>query len=493
MMGPLAANLFDMGTTTLDRIMPRDAKGEEQTFPQVAGRAYDDVTTTIGQAYDDVTLPDQVNRSVENVDLGTRPPHELRDPTLADDPEPGPLLGPEHHVDLKSPRGADVMPPMVVGARDPGLGPIVDVDLDANPGFPTVPLAPNPLVGDPLATMPAPLLDHSAPAFPGHSEGPPMPTSLVPTSSPAVDASAPAFDAPHLQLGGAAVGGGIAGGFFAGATDLYRSIVLGEDVGLGEAAFDVAAGAGEGAVSEVGEEIVGHGVASTLARAVPILAGGAADFAGRVAGGGIVDGAIAGITSTFENSAALEAGTVDSSDATANVLVDAGIGFGSGLAGAAVGATVGSTVGSVVPVAGTALGGAVGAGVGFAAGALTSMGISALAHHSGFSDWAKEGLGDGLEAVETPLDVLWGGVNGAIDGAGTGAMGGAAAGALATGGTGAAIGMLGGPLGALAGGAIGAGVGALGGGLIGAIPGAGIGAGAGIANELGDIWFGADE
>jgi hypothetical protein len=282
---------------------------------------------------------------------------------------------------------------------------------------------------------------------------------------------------------------GAAGGAMgAVGADLYRGLVLGEDVGLGEMAFDATMGAGLGVAAGVASDELGQGL-GTLGRAIaPSLL---PEVAGHVMGGGIVDGAISGVMSTLSNAEAVESGEIDAAHGTANVLVDTSVGLGAGLAGAATGAALGS----FFPGAGTA----VGAGLGFAGGVVGSTAVQLLAHGTGFSDWAKEGLGDQLGCLEDPLAAGWQGVNGGLDGALNGAAvggaGGAAMGALSSGATGAALGFLcGGPIGALAGAALagtaGAATGALLGAGVGTVPGMGIGAGMGLATGLYD-WLAA--
>jgi hypothetical protein len=286
------------------------------------------------------------------------------------------------------------------------------------------------------------------------------------------------------RLGTAAGVGGATGAGLSLATDAFRGIVLGEDVSLGEVAGNAAFGAATGAAGDVGQEIVGQG----LTRAI------GSELVGNIAGGGVVDAAIAGVGSTLSNGAAIERGEIDAAHATANVAVDVGVGLAGGLAGAGTGALIGS---AACPVFGTAIG----AGLGFVGGALGSMGVSMLADGTGFTDWAKQGIGDNLGFAETPLSIGWSGVNGAIDGAmtgvGAGAAGGAAMGAIGTGASMAALGFcMGGPLGALALGGLGAGVGAAGGALIGGglglVPGLGIGAGMGFAEGMSDWWNGTN-
>jgi hypothetical protein len=134
----------------------------------------------------------------------------------------------------------------------------------------------------------------------------------------------------------------------------------------------------------------------------PRMGGG---FRGGLKGGAIVDAVTSGLFSTWDNAGAYERGDIGAGQATANVVVDTGVGIGSGWAGAAAGAAIGS----VIPVAGTA----VGAGIGFLAGMAGSYLANELAHGSGFTDWAKEGLGGVLGNYDESLAGMWGGIAGA--------------------------------------------------------------------------------
>lgn len=371
-------------------------------------------------------------------------------------------------------------PSLVVSSPD--LPMVVPPEIPPMPDFtaPKAPVIPPSLPLPPEARLSPMVIEQPAATAPGVA--PAVAPEPTPTPTPTTS-DAPSVAAPSMHLGSAAAAGGLTGGLGALGTDLYRKYVLGEDVSAGAMATNTTVGAAVGAGSNVASEVVGAGIAKAAA---PVLGAGA-NLVGAVAGGGIVNGAVAGLTSTFSNASKVESGEVDAAHATANVAVDAGVGLAGGLAGAATGAAIGS----VVPVAGTALG----AGLGFVGGGLATLAVSMAAEHSGFSDWAKGGLGDALGVAEQPLDVMWSGINGGIDGAATGAMvgggAGAAMGALGTGLTGAALGfMAGGPVGALLGGAAGAGAGAIGGGLVGAslgaLPGAAIGAGMGVADGLMD-------
>jgi hypothetical protein len=132
----------------------------------------------------------------------------------------------------------------------------------------------------------------------------------------------------------------------------------------------------------------------------PRLGGG---FKGGLKAGGIVDAVTSAGFSTFDNAEAYRRGDITAGQATANVVVDTGVGVGAGMAGMAAGAAIGS----VVPVAGTA----VGALVGFGAGMLGSWAASSLAEHSGFTKWAKEGLGGALNNFNKPLSKAWDGIS----------------------------------------------------------------------------------
>jgi len=130
---------------------------------------------------------------------------------------------------------------------------------------------------------------------------------------------------------------------------------------------------------------------------------------GGIAAGGLVDGITSGAFSAWDNAGAYEQGDIGAGQATANTVVDGGVGLVSGLAGGASGAAAGAAIGSVIPGAGTL----VGAGVGFLAGMAGSYLTHELANRSGFTDWAKEGLGGALGNYDENLAGVWDGIAGA--------------------------------------------------------------------------------
>ena len=152
----------------------------------------------------------------------------------------------------------------------------------------------------------------------------------------------------------------------------------------------------------------------------PRLGGG---LRGGLKAGGVIDAATSGLFSTWDNAGAYERGDVTAGEATANVLVDTGVGVSSGLAGAAAGAAIGS----VIPVAGTAIG----AGIGFLGGMAGSYlanevfsndtlgGWLGLEGEDGegisISDAAKAGLGGVLNNFDDSLSGAWEGIAGAKD------------------------------------------------------------------------------
>lgn len=169
-------------------------------------------------------------------------------------------------------------------------------------------------------------------------------------------------------------------------------------MGIGEAASNTALNTGVGAASGWANDALSHR-----------LGGG---WKGALKGGALVDAVTSGLFSTWDNAKAYGAGKETAGQATANVLVDTGIGVGSGMAGAAAGAALGS----VIPVAGTA----VGALVGFGAGMLGSWATHKLADGSGFTDWAKRGLGGALDHANKPLARAWDGIAGSTNAISTG-------------------------------------------------------------------------
>ncbi len=116
-------------------------------------------------------------------------------------------------------------------------------------------------------------------------------------------------------------------------------------------------------------------------------------------GGAIVDAVTSGVFSTFENGEAYRDGKVTAGQATANVAVDTGVGVTSGLAGMAAGAAIGS----IIPGAGTVVGGL----IGFGAGMVGSWLARSALDGSGFTNWAKEGLGGVLNNFNQPLGKAW--------------------------------------------------------------------------------------
>ena len=173
-------------------------------------------------------------------------------------------------------------------------------------------------------------------------------------------------------------------------TDLYDHFVDGKDVSVSDIAAHAAGNSGVASLGALANDRV----------LTPRLGGG---LRGAMKGGAIIDAVTSGAFSTWDNASAYREGRETASQATANVLVDTGVGVGAGLAGAAAGAAIGS----VIPVAGTA----VGAGIGFLAGTAGSYLTRKLADGSGFTDWAKRGLGGTLSRFEQPLGRAWDGIS----------------------------------------------------------------------------------
>lgn len=164
----------------------------------------------------------------------------------------------------------------------------------------------------------------------------------------------------------------------------------------GQAVADTALNTGVGGASGLANDALAHR-----------LGGG---LRGGLKGGAIVDALTSGAFSTWDNAKAFREGRESAGQATANVVVDTGVGVGAGLAGAATGAAIGS----VIPIAGTALG----AAVGFGAGMLGGWAAHKLADSSGFTDWAKRGLGGALNRFNRPLTRVWDGVSSATNAVG---------------------------------------------------------------------------
>lgn len=176
--------------------------------------------------------------------------------------------------------------------------------------------------------------------------------------------------------------------------DLYDRFVNHKDVSAGAMAEHAATSGGVATLGALANERL----------LTPRLGGG---LRGGMKGGAIVDAVTSGLFSTWDNAAAYREGRENAGQATANVVVDTGVGVGSGLAGAAAGAAIGS----VIPVAGTA----VGAGVGFLAGMAGSYLARTLSDKSGFTDWAKRGLGGTLQRFNQPLGKAWDGISSATN------------------------------------------------------------------------------
>lgn len=176
--------------------------------------------------------------------------------------------------------------------------------------------------------------------------------------------------------------------------DLYDRFVNHKDVSAGDMVGHAAANSGVATLGSLANERL----------LTPRLGGG---LRGAMKGGAIVDAVTSGLFSTWDNAAAYRQGRENAGQATANVVVDTGVGVGSGLAGAAAGAAIGS----VIPVAGTA----VGAGIGFLAGMAGSYLARTFADKSGFTDWAKRGLGGALQRFNQPLGKAWDGISSATN------------------------------------------------------------------------------
>jgi hypothetical protein len=237
----------------------------------------------------------------------------------------------------------------------------------------------------------------------------PPPVDVTPNrSSPAVDVSTytnkvTTEAAAHSRAGGARYG---AAG--AGIVTLVGDVKTGH-FDAGQLATNVAGGAAVGQADTllsraidraITPPIVPPNVAGSALVDASVSDAGAATRAVSVAAGissaGIVGGVVSGGVSIWTQADAVKNHQVAAGQATANVVVDTGVGVASGLAGAAAGAAVGS----VVPVAGTA----VGAVVGFAVG----MGVGWVAQHSGAINAAKQALGRTLtDHFEKPLQKAW--------------------------------------------------------------------------------------
>ena len=236
-----------------------------------------------------------------------------------------------------------------------------------------------------------------------------IPDATPNRSSPAVDpvrynGAVEADAGAHGRAGGArygAAGAGLAtliddartGRFNTGelATNVASGAVAGHADTLLSRAIE---GAMRPPVAPVG--VAGSSLASAETNAVG-AASRPVGFGASVASGSIISGLVSGGATVWNDADAVASHQMDAGHATADVVVNTGVGLGAGAAGAAAGAAVGS----IVPVAGTAVGAVVGFGVG--------MGASWLAEHSGGTAWLKSELGDALETnFEKPLESAWG-------------------------------------------------------------------------------------
>lgn len=217
-------------------------------------------------------------------------------------------------------------------------------------------------------------------------------------------------DSPgRTQRGGAARYGLAGAGLFSGLDNL-NEVVHGRK-GVGQALTDTAASTGVGGVSAVASEALAHRMGGSLASTGTGLRNSLAAAKPGFKAGTVVDAVTSGLFSTWDNAGAYRLGRETAGQATANVMVDTGVGVTSGLAGAAAGAAIGS----VIPVAGTAVGALLGFGAGMAGSWLANKAIS----KSGVADWAKTKLGGALNHFDQPLSKAWNGVSqatGAISG-----------------------------------------------------------------------------
>lgn len=252
--------------------------------------------------------------------------------------------------------------------------------------------------------MGAPAGDGDAPVM---SDSPLADTVLADS---AVDGASPTAEtstepttagAPRQSYGSVALLGGATEALVTLGVDLYK-ISQGEEMSAGDVATDVGVAGVRGAGTSVVTEALARSLGGTVG----------AD----IGAGGIVSAVTAGLTSTWNNADAYQSGDVSAADATANVLVDTGIGLSAGLAGAAAGAAIGS----IIPGAGTLIGGAIGFVAGTLGSMLASTAVTTVAQESGFTDWAKDGLGDLLGGAEEPLSAVWDNVGAAQDAISTG-------------------------------------------------------------------------
>lgn len=208
--------------------------------------------------------------------------------------------------------------------------------------------------------------------------------------------------------------GALVGGAISAATSLpqvFEQYRAGDYTGAAQTFLGATAtGAGVGAFSSAGEQIVGGHLTNQLSRSTfventanRLYANGAArnffsrmagteasnissqtfnstvrTFAGRMGGAGIVGGLVSGGFSAYDQIGAYNRGEVTGSQAIGTIAGETAVGVGSGLAGAAAGAAIGS----IVPGVGTVVGAVVGFGVGWLAdGGLRALGVDkAIAH-----------------------------------------------------------------------------------------------------------------
>lgn len=266
----------------------------------------------------------------------------------------------------------------------------VDFDANGTPG--------------PIRVDPAHLNQHAGGPAPGVMPGGYDPIPLGNKLHPAHPEHTPASESGgQTQRAGSMryAAGGAALASLGG--DLYDRFVNHKDVSAGDMVGHAAANSGVATLGSLANDRL----------LTPRLGGG---LRGAMKGGALIDAVTSGLFSTWDNASAFRQGRENAGQATANVIVDTGVGVGSGLAGAAAGAAIGS----VIPVAGTA----VGAGIGFLAGMAGSYLARTAADKSGFTDWAKRGLGSGLQRFNQPLGRAWDGISSA-----TNSMGNMAAGA----------------------------------------------------------------
>lgn len=226
----------------------------------------------------------------------------------------------------------------------------------------------------------------------------------------ALDASALRGEA-HGRAGGARYGlvGGAAAsvvdGLVSGRPIEGRKVA--EDAGLGAASAHAETVLARNADRLLRPAAIPPGVAGSATAGVE--ANGAAalrppSLAAGAGAAGVVGGVVSGGVTAWHDADAVKSGRMSAGRATADVAVQAGVGFGSGAAGAAAGAAVGS----VVPVAGTA----VGAGVGFGVG----MGTAWAAQHSDAVHAVQKQAGDYLtKNFEAPLQKGWHAVSNGVD------------------------------------------------------------------------------